>query len=298
MLMDVDRFISSLFEARDYYQNIIDHALSQLEHISALLEDVGSEHSLNSPTSRLRLNINVHSLSESAQQLPQSHINNGILSDLSSTTDFEELNKNSQEAGIELNNESVAPDLESAAPDLQPKTELTSLSETSSVEQKKTPPASTPTQAINAKDEGSKKTDASTNALVESNAQEEVSQIQTQKQSKVADTNKKSSSKASRNKRLPQRPRPVNIPFVSRLEGLKLGDAILTILRENPETVSHTDYIVRAIYGDIEGNSLRIAKDRVTKELSRGYILGRWYRLPDTPGYYTVSKHLTEPRSS
>ena len=71
---------------------------------------------------------------------------------------------------------------------------------------------------------------------------------------------------------------------------MRLGDAILNVLQESPDSVYQTDYIVRSVYGELEGNLLRTAKDRVTKELSRGYKMGRWYRLADTPGYYTVSK--------
>lgn len=292
--MDVDRFTTSLFEARDYYQNIIDHALSQLEHINALLEDVGSKHTLNSPTSRLQLNINARSLSESSEELPQSHTNNGILTNLSVTTDFEELTPNSEKTGIHLNEGK-----DDFVPAGQAKTDLPSLSQsqTSSIEDRESITALAASKTTNTANKESEKTDSPNDSILESKTKQEVNQKKTQKQSKVSESQKKSSSSV-RNKRLPQRPRPVNIPFIPKLDGLKLGDAILVILKENPETVSHTDYIVRAIYGELDNNALRIAKDRVTKELSRGYILGRWYRLPDTPGYYTVSKHLTESRNS
>ncbi|MBO3464157.1 hypothetical protein G7B40_009870 [Aetokthonos hydrillicola Thurmond2011] len=285
--MDIDRFITSLFEARDYYQNIITHAVSQLEHINALIDDVGgSEHSLNT-TSHSRLKIGAHSLSESVQDLPPTYTN-GAVSNLSTKTDFEKSNQSSQEAEIELK-EVKEPSVVSEA-----QTEVT-LPQTSPAEDRSSTASLSDREVTDTTDEESASSDDSEDNPFESEDKPQTNEKITQKTSKASESNKKGSSNA-RNKRFPQRPRSINIPFVPKLEGMKLGDAIFTILQETPNTVSHTDYIVRAIYGELEGNTLRTAKDRVTKELSRGYILGRWYRLPDTPGYYTISKQLTETR--
>jgi len=288
-LMDIDRFTSSLFEARDYYQNIIDQALSRLEHINALLEDLGSEQPLNT-TSHLQLNIDARPVRKIAEALPQSQTNNGVLNNFSAKTDFEESNQSLEAAGIKR--KQVQETLDS---DSQVQTKVTPRSQTSPIRDAESIASfSAPEDAT---DEESVNGYASQNSLVEPTTKQEANQKPTQQQSKALESSKKSSSNA-RNKRLPQRPRSINIPFIPKLEGMKLGDAILTVLLENPETISHTDFIVRAVYGELEGNSLRTAKDRVTKELSRGYILGRWYRLPDTPGYYTVSKQLTQSRNS
>ncbi|MBR8838576.1 MAG: hypothetical protein DSM106950_32385 [Stigonema ocellatum SAG 48.90 = DSM 106950] len=287
--MDIKRFISCLFEARDYYQNTLDHALSQLEHINALLEGLGSEHPLNT-TSNLPPDIDAHPLSESAEELSKSQTN-GALSNLDATTDLKELNQSLKEAALELKQVQ-----ETSAPASQEERAATTLSQTSPVGDVESIAASTPSKVLDATEKESINGYPSQNSLVESNPTQFENHKPTQKPSKASEPNKLKGSPNSRNKRLPQRPRPMNIPFVPNLVGMKLGDAILCVLQENPETVSHTDYIVRAVFGEIEGNILRTAKDRVTKELSRGYKLGRWYRLSDTPGYYTVSKQLTESR--
>ncbi len=279
--MDIDRFISCLFEARDYYQKTLDQALSQLEHINALLEGLGSKHPLNT-TSNLRLNIDAHPFSDSGEELSQPPTN-GAVSKISATTDEEELNISLKEAGIELNQVK-----DTFTPASQEET-TTTLSQTSSIEDVKSIISLTPSKVLDATEKESINGYTSENSLVESNTKQEANQ-KTQQQSKALESNKLKGSINTRNKRLPPRTRPINIPFVSNLSGMKLGDAILTVLQENPETVSHTDYIVRAVYGELEGNLLRTAKDRVTKELSRGFKMGRWYRLLDTPGYYTVSK--------
>jgi hypothetical protein len=288
--MDIDRFITSLFEARDYYQNIITHAVSQLEHINALIEDAGagSEHSLNT-TSQLRLKISAHSLSEGVQDTSAPYTN-GVASNLSTKRDFEKSNPGSQEAEIELK------EVKEPSPVSEPQTGG-NLPKTSPVQDGSSIAPLSDEEVTDATDRESASGHVSQDNPVESNSKQQTNEKVSQKSSKASEVNKKSSTNA-RNKRFPQRPRSMNIPFVPKLEGMKLGDAIFTVLQETPNTVSHTDYIVRAIYGELEGNTLRTAKDRVTKELSRGYILGRWYRLPDTPGYYTISKQLTESRRS
>ncbi len=288
-LMDIDRFTSSLCEARDYYQNIIDHALSRLEHINALLEDLGSEQLLNI-TSHLRLNIDAHPVRKIAETLPQSQTNNSVLHNFSAKSVFAESNQSSEAA--EIKRQQLQDTFESnsqAKTQVTPGLQISAIRDTELIASFSTSEDATDEVTVNAY--------ASHNSLVDLDTKQDATQKLPQKLSKALESNKKSSTNA-RNKRLPQRPRSINIPFIPKLEGMKLGDAILTILSENPETISHTDFIVRAVYGELEGNTLRTAKDRVTKELSRGYILGRWYRLPDTPGCYTVSKKLTESRNS
>lgn len=280
--MDIDRFISCLFEARDYYQNTLDHALSQIEHINALLEGLGSEHPLNT-TSNLRLNIEPHPLSESPEKLSQPDPN-GVVSNLDGTTDEEESNQSLKEAAIELNQVK-----ETIAPASQEET-TTTLSQNSSIEDAKSTADFNTSNVLDATEKDSVNGYTSQNSLVESNIKSEANQKLTQQQSKALEANKLKGAINNRNKRIPPRTRPINIPFVPNLAGMRLGDAILNVLQESPDSVYQTDYIVRSVYGELEGNLLRTAKDRVTKELSRGYKMGRWYRLADTPGYYTVSK--------
>jgi hypothetical protein len=49
------------------------------------------------------------------------------------------------------------------------------------------------------------------------------------------------------------------------------------------------DTISRLLYGELTGEQAALAKERVTKNLSKGKIDGLWQRVPNQVGYYTLS---------
>ncbi|MEB3181619.1 MAG: hypothetical protein VKL59_21680 [Nostocaceae cyanobacterium] len=263
MTMDVDRLIASLVEARDYYQNMLKHASSQLEHIQGLLEGFGAGDSLPSLP-----NITSRQIFPLDNTLLQSQMNGSPVK-ASTTTDLQTEATQTEEEPQAVNSTTAIAVSSNRNEDI----------------------ASSDFESDDVDDADS------TNGLVNPNSTATNSTVAQKSSPTGASNGVKRSLSNSRKRRPPRQIPPLSIPFLPKMSGMKLGDAILSVLQEHPNDVSNTDYIVRAIYGELEGIVLRTAKDRVIKELSRGYKQGRWYRLADTPGWYTASKKLAQSRS-
>jgi cell division septation protein DedD len=72
-------------------------------------------------------------------------------------------------------------------------------------------------------------------------------------------------------------------------EGNTLTDAIEKVLQERKGEFVNADSVVKALYGDLSVENFRQAKDRVTKNLSKGKLDAKWERVPNQLGYYTLS---------
>jgi len=72
-------------------------------------------------------------------------------------------------------------------------------------------------------------------------------------------------------------------------QGNTLTDAIEKVLQERKGEFVNADSVVKALYGDLSAENFRQAKDRVTKNLSKGKLDGKWERVPNQLGYYTLS---------
>jgi outer membrane biosynthesis protein TonB len=72
-------------------------------------------------------------------------------------------------------------------------------------------------------------------------------------------------------------------------QGNTLTDAIEKVLQERKGEFVNADSVVKALYGDLSVENFRQAKDRVTKNLSKGKLDGKWERVPNQLGYYTLS---------
>jgi hypothetical protein len=72
-------------------------------------------------------------------------------------------------------------------------------------------------------------------------------------------------------------------------QGNTLTDAIEKVLQERKGEFVNADSVVKALYGDLSLENFRQAKDRVTKNLSKGKLDGKWERVPHQLGYYTLS---------
>jgi hypothetical protein len=70
---------------------------------------------------------------------------------------------------------------------------------------------------------------------------------------------------------------------------LTMLDAIGSVLEANKGKPVSADSVVDILYGSLSANQLKIAKDRVTKSLSKGKIEDRWDRVPNQMGVYTLS---------
>ncbi len=78
-------------------------------------------------------------------------------------------------------------------------------------------------------------------------------------------------------------------------EGLTLTEAIEKILNERPGQSVNADDVVTILYGDLEETVFRVAKERVTKNLSKGKGEGKWKRVPTLLGHYTLSLEDLKP---
>ncbi|MDX1977163.1 MAG: hypothetical protein SFT94_05775 [Pseudanabaenaceae cyanobacterium bins.68] len=72
-------------------------------------------------------------------------------------------------------------------------------------------------------------------------------------------------------------------------------DALQLALEERKGSVVSADTLVEVLYGDqLRPDQYKLAKDRVTKSLSKGKIENRWDRVPDKIGCYTIAMKLLE----
>ncbi|MFN9533731.1 MAG: hypothetical protein ACK59W_04715 [Pseudanabaena sp.] len=72
-------------------------------------------------------------------------------------------------------------------------------------------------------------------------------------------------------------------------QGNTLTDAIEKVLQERKGEFVNADSVFKSLYGDLSAENFRQAKDRVTKNLSKGKLDGKWERVPNQLGYYTLS---------
>lgn len=89
-------------------------------------------------------------------------------------------------------------------------------------------------------------------------------------------------------KRVKRRERLQDLKMVKAYERLTMHEAIAQVLQRQGGAVD-TDTVVYELYGKLDGEEFKVAKDRVTKSLSKGKQLGKWYRIPDRAGVYTAS---------
>lgn len=98
----------------------------------------------------------------------------------------------------------------------------------------------------------------------------------------------KTKSKAKQKKRKPfVLPKTRRIPMLRAYEGKFLIDAISDFLEENAGIIFSVADIISGLYGDLDDQQLREIKSAVLNELSRGYRIGRFSRVPKKIGYYT-----------
>jgi hypothetical protein len=83
-----------------------------------------------------------------------------------------------------------------------------------------------------------------------------------------------------------------SLAFRPLYQGSTLTDAIEKVLQERKGESVNADSVVKAVYGDLPLENFRQAKDLVTKNLSKGKLDGKWERVPNQLGYYTLSISL------
>ncbi|NKB17222.1 MAG: hypothetical protein HC770_02400 [Pseudanabaena sp. CRU_2_10] len=72
-------------------------------------------------------------------------------------------------------------------------------------------------------------------------------------------------------------------------QGKTMLDAIGMVLKANVGKAVSADSVVNSLYGALSDDQFRVAKDRVTKSLSKGKIDKMWDRVPNQLGVYTIA---------
>ncbi|AFY75309.1 hypothetical protein Syn7502_03460 [Synechococcus sp. PCC 7502] len=79
------------------------------------------------------------------------------------------------------------------------------------------------------------------------------------------------------------------LPLLPPYQGLTLLTAIAQVLKNHEGEKVNADTVVKELHGDLSTDKFRIAKERVTKNLSKGKIENKWDSVPDQTGLYTFS---------
>lgn len=77
--------------------------------------------------------------------------------------------------------------------------------------------------------------------------------------------------------------------MLPRYRGLTFTDAVEIVLRDRSGEIITSDIMARALYGDLEGQELTEARNRVGKIMWSGASQGRWQGVPGQKGAYTLS---------
>jgi hypothetical protein len=85
-------------------------------------------------------------------------------------------------------------------------------------------------------------------------------------------------------------PKPSNtsktLQFIAKYLGETLTSAVGKILSDRQGREVGIEEVVSVLYGDIDSEEFKVAKDRVTKNLSKGKVSGLWDRVDGKSGYY------------
>ena len=74
--------------------------------------------------------------------------------------------------------------------------------------------------------------------------------------------------------------------------------AVERLLRENASSILHVDYIIRALYGELDASAIKAEKPRMYDTLTQGTKKGLWVKVPDVASCYTYDLKLVQPNSS
>jgi hypothetical protein len=85
------------------------------------------------------------------------------------------------------------------------------------------------------------------------------------------------------------------IPMLTQYQPLSRMEALKKLLHEYAGTVCHIDFIVRALYGNLESTVFKVVKGRVQSSLTQGRERGYWSAIPNEPGCYTLVLSLLSP---
>jgi hypothetical protein len=77
--------------------------------------------------------------------------------------------------------------------------------------------------------------------------------------------------------------------FLKQYQSKTMLDAIGQVLLEQRGASVSIEDVVQSLYGDLKPSLYKVAKDRVTKGLSKGKVNAMWDKVSGQQGYYTMS---------
>ncbi|MBD2439023.1 hypothetical protein [Nostoc sp. FACHB-110] len=87
-------------------------------------------------------------------------------------------------------------------------------------------------------------------------------------------------------------PKTKVVPMLKPYEGQFLIDALTTFFRQYPGKVFGVAEVINGLYGKLDPEDVKEVKSKVLNELSRGYRTGRFSRIPNQVGFYTLDTKL------
>ena len=80
-----------------------------------------------------------------------------------------------------------------------------------------------------------------------------------------------------------------SLPMLRQYQGYSIRNAILIVMRAQPDKHFHINIIVRDLYGEnLAKKQYQTARVSVTKALSLGFKSGLWFKVLRPPGVYTL----------
>ena len=79
-----------------------------------------------------------------------------------------------------------------------------------------------------------------------------------------------------------------SLPMLPKYQGYSIKNAIIILMRYQPDMHFHINTIVRNLYGDLTKKQYQTARVSVTKALSLGFKSGLWFKVLHSPGVYTL----------
>lgn len=86
-------------------------------------------------------------------------------------------------------------------------------------------------------------------------------------------------------------------PLLAKYQHLSKLQAIAKLLQEKQGRILHVDFIIRALYGELEPDAAKAEKSRIHDSLSTGVERGLWNKVPDQPGCYTLDLKMVKSES-
>jgi hypothetical protein len=86
-------------------------------------------------------------------------------------------------------------------------------------------------------------------------------------------------------------------PLLPQYQHLKKSEAVEKLMQENAGSILHVDYIIRALYGELDPEDVKAEKPRMNDSLKKGVAKGLWDKVPDSPGCYTADLKLVESKT-